>query len=341
MTPNRRPPPRRRPTDPGPSAAGPTHPPGTEVRHLTADRFLPDARLPIDVHRWTQPERNPAHDHDFMEIALVLDGQGEHESGAGRQPFAPGDAFVIRPGVWHRYLPAGGDRGGLTLYNCLFDPRHLRRGLSWLYDDPAAGYVLTSGVQPGQSPHALKIVLSDGGRAAERLLDGVAAVLRPRSNPARGDGGASPIVEATARLVLYVCELTRHLSADQRRDIDRAASVHPAVVTAMHLLEEDMRRAWTLADLGRAVHLDPTYLVKLFSRAVGSPPITFLNQVRCERSAALLRRTSMTAGEVAAAVGFADANYFSRRFRAHFGASPIEYRRRAGGSGSTGGADSR
>jgi transcriptional regulator GlxA family with amidase domain len=42
----------------------------------------------------------------------------------------------------------------------------------------------------------------------------------------------------------------------------------------------------------------------------------------------LLRRTPLPVREVGAAVGWLDANYFSRRFHDNFGISPSNYRSR-------------
>ena len=296
----------------------------TPVMHLTGVLFLPDHVRPINVHRWTQQEHNPAHDHDFVEIALVLEGEGLHHTAHDSTAFAPGDVFLIRPGIWHRYEPNRAKPSSLTLYNCLFDPRYLRRELGWLYDDPAASFLLTAGVRRSRNIPALKLTPSDGGRAARHWLDAMARSLARKSGPV----GGSPMIAALALLMLFLEELTRHFSPAQQEAVRQAATFHPAVRHALRLLEEEFRRAWTLAALGREVHLDPSYLVKLFTRFVGTPPMTYLNQLRCEKAAALLTGTAMTAAEIGATVGFDDPNYFSRRFRAHFDQSPTEFRRR-------------
>jgi uncharacterized cupin superfamily protein len=38
------------------------------------------------------------HDHDFMEIALIVEGSGRHCSVQGEQALKAGDVFVLRPG---------------------------------------------------------------------------------------------------------------------------------------------------------------------------------------------------------------------------------------------------
>ena len=317
--------------------SSPAEPPAVapRVKHLTSRLFLPDRVRPIDVHRWTQPERNPAHDHDFVEMALVLEGRGVHEAGQGESGFGPGDFFVIRPGVWHRYAPEGGERGKLKLYNLLFDTRYLRRELGWLYDEPAAGYLLTAGAGPRDGPRVLQMTLAKAAaKRVESLMDGLHATLHPGGHGAEPAADPSTdMIDALGRLLMVFAELTRHFDAKQQEAVRQAAQVHPAVQLAIRLLEEELRRPWTLAELGKAVHLDPGYLVKLFGQTVGTPPIAYLNEVRCDRASALLRRTPMTAAEIGVAVGFDDPNYFSRRFKAHFGQSPTAFRRANRGEG--------
>ena len=103
---------------------------------------------------------------------------------------------------------------------------------------------------------------------------------------------------------------------------------HPAVRRAMRLLESDIARPWTLADLAEELHLAPAYLVRLFKDATGLPPKAYLAQVRAERAAVLLLNTDDPVTGIGRAVGWPDQNYFARRFKAHYGLSATTYRKR-------------
>jgi AraC family L-rhamnose operon transcriptional activator RhaR len=70
----------------------------------------------------------------------------------------------------------------------------------------------------------------------------------------------------------------------------------------------------------------------LFHRAVGRPPIAHLAVLRAEAAATRLLRTPDPVANVGAALGWGYPNYFARRFRAHFGMSPTEYRSRRTGT---------
>lgn len=57
------------------------------------------------------------------------------------------------------------------------------------------------------------------------------------------------------------------------------------------------------------------------------PPIAWLTRYRIEQAERLLTSTDKAIAEIAAAVGFPDANYFSRKFRVITGCSPRDFRK--------------
>lgn len=76
-----------------------------------------------------------------------------------------------------------------------------------------------------------------------------------------------------------------------------------------------------IAELGRA------QFHAVFKKAAGMTFLDYVNQVRLARAAQLLRETDRAVVEIAHAVGFADQSYFDRRFRRHFGRTPLQFRK--------------
>ena len=85
-----------------------------------------------------------------------------------------------------------------------------------------------------------------------------------------------------------------------------------------------------MAGLARELEVSPGYLTAQFKKEVGVPPLSYLNRVRMRQAARQLARTNAPVQEVAASVGILDANYFVKRFKAAFGYTPTEFRRRYG-----------
>jgi transcriptional regulator GlxA family with amidase domain len=126
----------------------------------------------------------------------------------------------------------------------------------------------------------------------------------------------------------------RSRSSCQVAEAERLAGTPSVVADALRLVAADLARPWRVQELAAAVAVSPAHFSRLFHQAVGRPPMAHLAVLRAEAAASRLLRTADPVADVGAGVGWADPNYFARRFRARFGMSPTEYRaRRAGDVG--------
>jgi AraC family L-rhamnose operon transcriptional activator RhaR len=295
-------------------------------------KYMGEADMPMDVNHgpmhFTEGtlayagmhlhvEGHPMHTHRFVEIAFAVGGRGTHDCLAGRHDMTPGDVVLLRPGVWHAY--EGCRR--LELYNCCFSNELLHRELAWTREDPLLGYLLWSG--PYSAPRRGMLAFRLDQASLDRCcahLDALAALRRCPLDRYRGD--------VLGLLALLLSELGRAAAPAGAPDGSAQGRPHPAVRHAMRLLESDIARPWTLADLAEELHLAPAYLVRLFKDATGLPPKAYLSQVRAERAAVLLLHSDDPITSISRAVGWPDQNYFARRFKAHYGLSATTYRKR-------------
>lgn len=86
------------------------------------------------------------------------------------------------------------------------------------------------------------------------------------------------------------------------------------------------REGMSLERVAAAVELSPNYLSALFSREMGCTFIEYVTKKRMELARELLETTKMRSAEVAGAVGYRDARYFSALFRKTQGMTPRAYR---------------
>jgi AraC family transcriptional regulator, L-rhamnose operon transcriptional activator RhaR len=280
-----------------------------DVLHFT------EGALAYAGHHWHQ-DVQPAHTHSFVEVAFVLSGTGTHHCLAGRQDLTRGDVLLLRPGVWHGYENC--ER--LELYNCCFSSELLRRELSWTREDPLLGYLLWMGPYAMAGRGVLSFTLPVAAQDECMVhLDALAAL---RHSPLAGFRG-----DVLGRLSLLLSQLGR--VAQESSQLDGAdGPPHPAVRQAMRMLEADIARHWTLAELSVELHLAPGYLVRLFKSATGLPPMAYLAQVRAEHAAVLILHSDQPITSIGRTVGWPDQNYFARRFKAHYGLSATTYRQR-------------
>ena len=82
----------------------------------------------------------------------------------------------------------------------------------------------------------------------------------------------------------------------------------------------------TLEDISKATFYSAAYCENEFKKTTGKSIINYLIDVRIGEAKKLLSETTMSCASIAVAVGFDDANYFSRVFKKRTGYSPLRYR---------------
>ncbi|MBD1849456.1 AraC family transcriptional regulator [Leptolyngbya sp. GB1-A1] len=100
---------------------------------------------------------------------------------------------------------------------------------------------------------------------------------------------------------------------------------HQAIGLIKEYLHDQYNTNISLEQLAELTHLNRSYLIRVFSKAVGMPPYTYLTQVRVEKAKELLRQ-GMSAAETAIAVGMADQSHLNRHFKRIVGVTPGQYR---------------
>ena len=82
----------------------------------------------------------------------------------------------------------------------------------------------------------------------------------------------------------------------------------------------------SLETLASRFSVNKNYLSSRFHKEVGRTVTDYINQIRVNRAAALLRHSSLTIQQIAEQCGFADGNYFTRIFKKLQDVTPNEYR---------------
>jgi AraC-like DNA-binding protein len=82
-----------------------------------------------------------------------------------------------------------------------------------------------------------------------------------------------------------------------------------------------------LDGLARAFNTNRTTLTKQFHESTGMPVMTYLNRLRINLAALMLRDTSLSINEIVERVGLTNPTHFGRAFRKATGYTPSEYRR--------------
>ena len=103
---------------------------------------------------------------------------------------------------------------------------------------------------------------------------------------------------------------------------------HPLVQTIKQYVEAHLQEPVTLQAVGEAAFFSPVYCETIFKRETGMPIGRYVTKRRVREAEKLLLEGTLPLREVAAAVGFADYNYFARVFKNEMGYTPKKVRNR-------------
>ena len=133
---------------------------------------------------------------------------------------------------------------------------------------------------------------------------------------------ATALQQQTVWRELVLSLLQRHAAVP---DAGKPGKEHRAVSLAKELLQAQLAAPPSLEALAAAVNLSPFHFARVFRRATGMPPHTWLMQQRIARARALLQSGCLPL-EVAMQLGFADQSHLSRQFKQVYGVGPGAYR---------------
>ncbi|TNJ62489.1 AraC family transcriptional regulator [Paenibacillus hemerocallicola] len=110
---------------------------------------------------------------------------------------------------------------------------------------------------------------------------------------------------------------------------ERASYKHKQILHRLiDLLRQNIGNRPDYDELAEAVHLSKRYVSLLFKRHTGKSLKQYVTKLRMDRARVLLAETTMTAAQIAEAVGYADLYVFSKMFKEVHGVAPTYYRKR-------------
>ena len=292
----------------------------TDGRAVPLVDFPRTAGLPaIRVEHWVcgrpHPSRRGTHAHDFLALFYLERGEQVLRVDGRDVVLAAGNALVVAPGavVTPRSRPDV-DTDETTGWMVFFpadaiDPTAAAPLVSWRTHPLLSPFV---GNHRGGA-QCLHIPLHERASWLAHLA-GLDAELRNRR-----DGYADA---ARAHLTLLLVHLGRlHWDAPAERGIE------PLLAAVFDVIEARSHEPISLRDVADAVGLTPGHLTTAIGRRTGRTVQQWITERRMREARRLLADTDLTVGEIARRVGYREAGYFVRRFRAAHGVPPAAWRR--------------
>ena len=126
-------------------------------------------------------------------------------------------------------------------------------------------------------------------------------------------------------------ELFLYLAQIEMTEKNYLAEYLPEQVEIVHKIHnaflQNMERRITIDDLSKQYLINPTTLKAVFKAVYGTSLAAHMKEHRMEYAAKLLRETSMSIADIAAAVGYESQSKFAAAFKNQFSVLPNAYRK--------------
>src|SRR6201991_1261132 len=262
----------------------------------------------------------------------VLAGSAMLEDPAGSRPLKlePGDILLL-PGNSRHIMHDGSEATPLPVRN--------RKALNFIISEnlgsnerldllcghfavaPPHDRLLRNYLPPRLIVHA---GAHSGQKETASQLAGLVSLMRAESADDHLGGRAMLNALSTAMFAL-VLRLASEIEAAPRGLL--ALAGHPRLAPAVAALFNQPARAWSLPDLARLCNMSRATLARQFQEKLGRSASDLLTDIRMTLAANELKRSSLSTGAVAEAVGYQSEAAFQRAFKSHMGMTPARWRK--------------
>jgi AraC-like DNA-binding protein len=250
------------------------------------------------------------HSHDYLEVALCLEGTGSFRFGQRAYEIRPGDVFLIDNLEAH---VAHADPGvKLRLLLALFLPELI--------------------AAPGCRPFDSVYLSPFGGGATPRIPfdSALATELRPilfeLKSAAEGRHPSDRyLVDANLRRFLSV--VIRHRGEAPAHSELTAGDAAQQLQPALAFVADHYRETITLDQIAETMHVSSSRARHLFKEATSVGFKEYVTKLRLAEAKRLLLNSKVNVCEVASAVGYSNIHQFYKVFHRYTRMSPADYRR--------------
>lgn len=253
------------------------------------------------------------HYHDFYELVIVISGSGFHMTNNGEFQITRGNVFLTLPSSIHGCRQGN----GLEVVCILFFPDMLAFSLDSLHN-----------TQEFQSFFQTSPRLSDSFRFKNNFmigaesLDNISDIIRQiefEQSRRQPNWGFAVNALFMRLLLILLRSISTHESEGNREMLHMNRILQ-------YINANYMKRLYP-ADLAEEFAVSIRTLERLFKKSLNTSPVTYINDLRLNKSVELLKDSKLSITEVALKSGFSDNCYFSKCFSNKFNISPREYRK--------------
>ncbi len=255
------------------------------------------------------------HHHEFFEIDYVMNGKAWLETDGGRMELHAGDFCFLS--AWERHDIIS-ERGAQVI-SLTMPPITVEQTLYRLLQrDNILTSFFRSTLDGDKTSHLIISVPPE--RRIREIIRGLLHEYYVREEY------ASEIIPDHL-MILFAFILRRCGENYQRYDRDEGRTGTASMLAVLKYIQNHYKTI-SLSSVAEQFHYEPSYLGKLIKNSTGKNYTDIIRELRINEAKRLLRNTSLSVDEIAAATGYESRVHFFRSFRKVVEITPGEYRKK-------------
>ena len=257
------------------------------------------------------------HSHEFYEINIITNGEGEHYINDAKINIMVGDVFIIPPKVKHGYF----EINDLEIFHILLNEQFFtlyKKDLKQMN-----GYLSLFDIEPLlRCSQTDKTFLHLQKGDLHSVLKDIIRLTEYSEKSIYHYNIQSAIVY---EIICKFCLFYGNQVSDEQI-IDSQESYASKIIYGIEFMKRNLSRKLTINDIARYLLVSPATFKRYFTEICKTSPMEYLTNLRIEKAKKLLRSTDATLAFIAQECGFYDSSHFCKQFTKTIGITPSKYK---------------
>lgn len=284
-------------------------------REISAHGF-PD--FPFHVYTNEHHENNhailPIHWHNEMEMIYLAKGSAVFKIEDREYSLRTGEAVIVHPGELHSGIRTV--HGEVAYHSIVFK-------FSWLSsfhkDRIQERFIFP--ILDGTS--RLPAYLSTDKQEFDKPLEYIRNILMENEQKAHAYE-----MDLKAALLRLIAHMYKHDLMESRIETKgrQGRELHQKMKSLLSFMDSNLNNKLELNQLASAIDLSNSHFCRFFKDQTGMRPMEYLNYIRVNKAATLLRTGNYSVIDAAFETGYQHVSYFSKWFKIYMNMTPSEYK---------------
>lgn len=275
---------------------------------------IPDGELilPLLGPTWHKaygegPDR--LHFHNYYEVGICYEGEGEMTLGEEVIHFCPGCISLIPPTLLHTTNTYGSKARWEWMY---FDMASM---LDYIIPDDE---ISRATIRYQLLEKAMFFFPEEKTLHVRNLLGFIFDSIENKSSYLYN----SYIQYLMNAVVIDIIRLGKTVQTDSRK-MNLRTGIEPAIEYVNNNYDTEIK----ISVLAEVCNMSESHFRRIFGKYMNMKPGDYINYIRIRKSCGLLRRTNMTIGDITSKIGYDSQGSFIRNFRNMIGMTPLQWRK--------------